>query len=1135
MKRKIALLLAVTMILSILPMSVAASTAVTGAGHATGQLWGGEQPANDVRHWGDGVLVGNNVSGMTGVSGTHPGLGSWGNTARTFSGTNGVGVRNIAASLDYFNAPNVVNTASATAIRVEIHNVRAWLSRVNGFAWPNAAAAWADVYQVAGFSSQVGLIHYLRSEGAGVTANVPDNVSPGVTDPNVMLPGANTYRFRPMFSERGVNADGVEFGVALVPVSERVAWLIMSRSAVGHTSSANNISIPVPMQYLTNGDTNDYEVYVRFQPQARFAAVGGSGQRTVLTTTAPTRFNFTRQGDIRHFHRFGRGEIEAIRIAEGALGAFNATDWIVQLDIQTPGFFWTAGSVENMGFRPQIAGGIRSVERLAPAVRGHQGRATDRFNRITFPVRLHGVMEEGRNVLTWYEITGLSISADDRARDGDVEVEVRMWHAVHGAGTATTSWGWRWEATGEQGVNLAAPWHLNWTNPVTGTSYNRIDQHIITSSTPAIRIYGRFRTNAAGQPIGNTFVANSLRAVTGFDPVAPSGYVYIHMGTLSPDPRQADGVAGNWGRIGDAVYGTITAARFGRIGLELELYANHDLEDFWLRSGMQDWDILTGLDYRGRTLPLGAVDGPSVVPDYHRTARLELREIVPGSLPGTGAHPTTFTFNEGIQVLGVRFWTNNAHFSQGENDTDGRVWFGNHFEADNFLSTTISRNAVTIRPEIGQDIERRWRTARIRAEFYLSIQPGFEALYGEDLDVTVTSGTIYEPFEDTLTIAYVWDPISVSMTPMADIDPAAFGLVRGVPLNDVTITEVRAGVLEPGTRLWIGVEGGISRSWGSADHLSLAAARVTTTDPHMTLSLPRIDSHGTFVEIIRPSRYDGAEIVFSGIEMSGRVIPNQTYNIFVAEDAVAANWEGFTWMRENLLGRFTRGTLHGWFHQEPYPTEAFSFEGDDFYAPPPPVVQQPPVLPTGPVTFHLNSSHVTRDGDVVAAPVFVLVPNITNPNYVTSYVAVRAVADLAGFPWGPGASGWDPATQTATFTDGTTTLVFTANSTSATINGVPTPITAGGLGADARIINDRMFIPISFFNTLPVPISVVWNPYVNVAQRSITIFPAPPAAAVPATAPTAPPTPPPTQPPANDYNDYNDNGYNDYDDDEDAE
>jgi len=131
-----------------------------------------------------------------------------------------------------------------------------------------------------------------------------------------------------------------------------------------------------------------------------------------------------------------------------------------------------------------------------------------------------------------------------------------------------------------------------------------------------------------------------------------------------------------------------------------------------------------------------------------------------------------------------------------------------------------------------------------------------------------------------------------------------------------------------------------------------------------------------------------------------------------------------------------------------------------------------------------------RDEDVVSAPVFVLRPNVTNPNFVTSYVSARVVADLAGLPWGNGYSSWDDATGTALFIDGNVSIAFTAGSSVAVVNGVDTPITAGGLSADAPIIGGRMMVPISFFNTIPwFPLNVRWNSYADPSQRSITITP----------------------------------------------
>jgi len=289
--------------------------------------------------------------------------------------------------------------------------------------------------------------------------------------------------------------------------------------------------------------------------------------------------------------------------------------------------------------------------------------------------------------------------------------------------------------------------------------------------------------------------------------------------------------------------------------------------------------------------------------------RAVLRETAPGSLPATGAHPTVYSFPEGIQILGVRLWANEAHFSANHDKEDAEVFFGgSRIEADNFLNATIERNTVTIRPEIGENANRRWRLAEIWAEFYISVQAGYEHLYGENIDVTVTSGTVELPFEESLTVAYAWDPITVQTTNVTldenDIE-AAFGVVRGVNISDIIITETRRGELFSGQRIWLGLEGGISRGWGSGDHAALRAASVEATG-NMQVSPIQHDSHGVFVEILRSSNEDGVQLIFRDVAISGRVIPDQSYNVFMADDAVAANWDGFAWLRGDAgvgLGR----------------------------------------------------------------------------------------------------------------------------------------------------------------------------------------------------------------------------------------
>ena len=122
-------------------------------------------------------------------------------------------------------------------------------------------------------------------------------------------------------------------------------------------------------------------------------------------------------------------------------------------------------------------------------------------------------------------------------------------------------------------------------------------------------------------------------------------------------------------------------------------------------------------------------------------------------------------------------------------------------------------------------------------------------------------------------------------------------------------------------------------------------------------------------------------------------------------------------------------------------------------------------------------THRTADGTQLNAPLFLLIPNPENPRYHTSYVMMRVVADVLGLDWE-----WDEAAQTATFTDGVTEVTFSHNSQTAIVNGTPMDIMASGLRADARIINERFFVPIAFFRYI-FNADVTWNN----ENRSVTV------------------------------------------------
>ena len=151
-------------------------------------------------------------------------------------------------------------------------------------------------------------------------------------------------------------------------------------------------------------------------------------------------------------------------------------------------------------------------------------------------------------------------------------------------------------------------------------------------------------------------------------------------------------------------------------------------------------------------------------------------------------------------------------------------------------------------------------------------------------------------------------------------ESSSFGFVRNQGISDIIITEIRYGALQVGNTIWLGVEGGISRGWGVADHISLSAGNVSIIGCDvMEISAPRIDSHGVSIQIIRASRNPDVQIVFSDVKISGFVFPGQSYYLIVAGDGIADNWGGFHW-----YGRRPRG-VHGFFDREPFSIRAFSF------------------------------------------------------------------------------------------------------------------------------------------------------------------------------------------------------------------
>jgi len=867
--------------------------------------------------------------------------------------------------------------------------------------------------------------------------------------------------------------------------------------------------IALPIEYVTNGDTNDNPVHLLFTHHGGWAQAGQAAFRTDLTIVSESTFQITRNGGPRNFHRYGTvlvggtGRTDGIRIREGAQGAFDQTDWYVEIEIITPGFFWTELSTNILAGQnaspilqwqgnppvttryttggahlgPDGSSGITiwNVARTPDAA----ANIANRWRTLEFGIRIPNATNLNRLVNDEINIRGLHIAADDRARPGIVEAEVRLYRANVAGGGQNVGFMWQ---PGEQNPN----------HPLVGTDGLTPEQVQLAWAQLPVPIPGMAVWVTA---VGNTI--QGWRQVTPGTPGASAAGNDVMAFTAVPFNQGGGTQMITFSAGAEVQTATVTLANYGNVGLEWFVHENDDAADFVLRSGMQEWLVDETVRIGGQATGhlFGAVEPSSPDTRYHLTARGVLRETVAGSMPGTGASPITFTFNEGIEILGVRMATNEGHFSREtvpeDNRSDMYVWFGPQLESDNFFATTLGRNSVTIRPEIGRNIESRWRNAEITMEFYLSVMPGYEHFFGfDEIEVTAAASVDGTDWEETITIAYAWDPITVETSPVQidDQGQAVAGIIRNFNVNDVIIHEVEAGALFVGTRLWIGVEGGVSRSWGSADHLSLGSFNVTVEgDDFLELSPPRQDSHGTFVEVLRASRTDGARVVFSDIQMAGNVFPDRDYNVFVADSAVAANWDGFNWINQGggtNIG-FSRGALRGFFPLEPYAEPLFSFAGAEVLLPPPVAVTPPTgTLPPGalvpsatPVTLFQNTPYIIRQGDQAGQainPSFSLDPVPGNPGNSSAFISVAAIADILGW-----SLNWDPA-GVATFTmPNGNVATFTNQQSTFTSNGQTLSMAhiSNGAPAPAYISGDgRMMIHIRAFEMLGVRLNWIPTP-----------------------------------------------------------
>jgi hypothetical protein len=748
-----------------------------------------------------------------------------------------------------------------------------------------------------------------------------------------------------------------------------------------------SLNYAVPLQYRTGNDRTGAIRVSIINIQGRF-----TDHSVNIANYRSTRFNVGfSSGAVRNFET--RITLtDPITISEGVLGAFNTTgagnrDVIIRLDLPR-GFYWTNAN---------YMGGSASVGRVnSVAAAGGTGLNVT-STRSTFGLDI---------------VTREAVSRGGNNNNSRLEFRLGMDGAIPVNRTIDT-------------INIGVP---------------RSDTGLFN-------------------PWENRFTPpNGLLQIAADDNARP--------GPVQVEIRMSVDGGVSWLEWGSPI-GTVTVATYAREGILVSTQNALPL----IRSGSRlasstattkAWDENTDAG-TNRPYAVSGADGNILA-----TARVVIQENTPGSWALTGLHDTEFRFSEGVQVLGVRAWHNNAGFVRAPATTQngvpqswntvGEVWsawdsavsVGQRSPIFEFL---IRNDVVYVRPEVTQHV----RTAIMMFEFYLSVEPGYVAKYGTDEIMLNVSGRALGDREFDLPVAKVWDPIVVETDPIVidEVMDASFGRVRNTPVNDVTIFEASDRAWRLGDSIWIGIETGVSIRGNTADQVALNVASVEVVgNTGLRVSRPvRIDD-GVYVRVERESNGEGAALVFKGVEISGALVYGNQYDLIVGGSAVSDNW--MYDFDNNLqatpnktnVGRFTYGA----FRDDPYPTLLFEFGGAEHYAPAPAPAPEPAPAP-GPVTIAEPEQTVLRF-------------EIGNPIFTRNGVPMAAVDGVA--PYIDAAAGRtmlplvtvaNALGATTTWDDATRTVTVLRNGTSVSlVLGQPLP---GGMGTSVSV-NGRTMVPVAF-------------------------------------------------------------------------
>ena len=437
------------------------------------------------------------------------------------------------------------------------------------------------------------------------------------------------------------------------------------------------------------------------------------------------------------------------------------------------------------------------------------------------------------------------------------------------------------------------------------------------------------------------------------------------------------------------------------------------------------------------------------------TARVLLTENVPAVLGLGLGHPITFTFPEGVQPVSVRY---RLYGNNGFGWTD---WLTRG--AGTGMHASFAGNNVTIR----HDVQSSTQARELQVEFRVSVEAGFEARYGDTIEVRVDGSGAARLTENYVDVAEVWDPVTVTVGEPVGVEfVGRDNNIPRTPIGDIVITETRYGALAAGDDLWIYVARQfLPRPWD----ITLIAGDILV-DEASGLSVQvvrnhRINSAGNEhmllqLTVLTSSHTEGEEgrITLSGSEIFGLVYQDEIYYLAVTGNAIAENHR-FVANHNRVVPNLVQ---HGAFDTMPYGGRL--------------LVEILPDDGTPPVTGRANSLEgVVFSPTVAVAGVLppVMWERLDGMTHAAGFLAARSFAYVVGADivlWDDGTreaiiAGWNYQGEwvSVLLTQGSTIAIITTDGVAVEVDIAEYAGQSGPAGTLTPIFrNNRIYLPARF-------------------------------------------------------------------------